>query len=157
VAQNRQGGGAELTLRFPVSSVQVLAVPPPRLPRAVRRKGSLRVLVVDDSAENLSVTCQVLEAEGMRVRTAEGGAAALRTLRKSRFDLILCDLGMPGITGWQVAQAARRLAPATPFFLLTGWAKEISDDDERRKLVAGVLPKPVEVDDLRALLSKLAS
>ena len=96
----------------------------------------------------------MLELEGEQVQLARGGSTALDLVSSSeRFDLVLCDMSMPGLSGWQVAREIEQLAPGTPVWLLTGCAQEISPRDPRRELVRGVLPKPLEMDQLRALLS----
>ena len=72
----------------------------------------------------------------------------------SRFDLVLCDVGMPEMSGWLVAREIQRLAPGTPVWMLTGWANEISEQDPRRQYVRGVLAKPIDLDQLRDLLTE---
>ena len=70
---------------------------------------------------------------------------------------MLCNLGMPDLNGWEVAEQLRRVAPGVRVYLVTGWAHEIPDDDARRALVAGILPKPLPIDRLEALLAEGAA
>jgi CheY-like chemotaxis protein len=100
----------------------------------------------------------VLEDLGQDVETAPSGPAALARLdHGARYDLVLCDVGMPEMSGWKVAEEVRRRAPDARLFLVTGWAHEIAPDDPRRRLVDGVLPKPLPVDVLRSLLARPAA
>ena len=114
----------------------------------------LRILIVDDQVDNLEILREVLELEGQEVEVAQSGPEALEHFeRGERFDLVLCDVGMPEMNGWQVALEIRGLAPGTPVWMLTGWAHEIDAADPRRQLVGGVLGKPLDLDALRELLA----
>jgi signal transduction histidine kinase/CheY-like chemotaxis protein len=149
----RNDHGAVFELAFPVSS----CAPRPERPAAVAPPGGARVLVVDDDPDVLEAVSLVLEDLGQVVDTAPSGPAALAQLDGgARYDLVLCDVGMPGMSGWSVAEQVRRRAPGVRLFLITGWAREIGPDDARRGLVDGILPKPLPVDALRALLATAA-
>ena len=92
--------------------------------------------------------------EGHRVDAAGSGVAALERFRRGeRYDLVLCDVGMPQMSGWQVVREIRRIAPSVRIWLLTGWANEISEHDPRLGDVQGVLGKPLDLEQLRSLLS----
>jgi CheY-like chemotaxis protein len=148
-ASNRASGGAMFTLAFP------FAVPAQR--REARSGGEgrpARVLLIDDEIDNLEVLQELLEMEGHHVDAAGSGPAALeRFHRGERYDLVLCDVGMPQMSGWQVVREIRRLAPGVRIWLLTGWANEISEHDPRLRDVQGVLGKPLDLEQLRLLLS----
>jgi two-component system cell cycle sensor histidine kinase/response regulator CckA len=88
------------------------------------------------------------------VEAASSGPEALALLdRGERFDLVLCDVGMPEMSGWQVAREIQRIAPGTTVWMLTGWANEIGEADPRRRHVRGVLAKPLDLEQLRSLLT----
>jgi signal transduction histidine kinase/ActR/RegA family two-component response regulator len=148
-AQSRRGEGTTFTLTFPLAA-------PPRLehPRAAAPQATRRVLIVDDEEDNVDVLREVLELEHQEVTTALSGPEALSWFeRGDRFDLVLCDVGMPQMSGWQVAREIERLAPSTPVWMLTGWANEIGEGDPRLRYVRGVLAKPLDLDELRRLLA----
>jgi len=149
-AHSRRGEGTTFTLTFP------LAAPPRRAPPrpAHAERQSRRILIVDDELDNLEVLREVLELENQRVEAASSGPEALALLdRGERFDLVLCDVGMPEMSGWQVAREIQRIAPGTPVWMLTGWANEIGEADPRRRYVRGVLAKPLDLELLRSLLT----
>src|SRR3954468_8342004 len=104
-----------------------------------------RILLVDDEEDNLDALQELL--------TLEGQAAVDRFLKGERFDLVLCDVGMPGMSGWQVVEEIRRIAPETQVWLVTAWANDIPSDDPRRRNVRGVLPKPLDLDYVHQLVS----
>jgi signal transduction histidine kinase/ActR/RegA family two-component response regulator len=147
-AQSRHGEGTTFVLTFPCAA-------PPRLdrPQPPPQPGTRRILIIDDEADNVDVLQELLELEHHQIRTARSGPAALALFeRGERFDLVLCDVGMPEMSGWQVAREIQQLAPGTPVWMLTGWANEIAESDPRRCLVRGVLAKPLDLDQLRSLL-----
>jgi two-component system cell cycle sensor histidine kinase/response regulator CckA len=148
-ASNRATGGAVFTLAFPC------AAPAQRQKaRAGGERRPVRVLLVDDEVDNLEVLQELLEMEGHRVDAAPSGPAALeRFHRGERYDVVLCDVGMPQMSGWQVVREIRRIAPDVRIWLLTGWANEISEHDPRLADVQGVLGKPLDLEQLRLLLS----
>jgi two-component system cell cycle sensor histidine kinase/response regulator CckA len=148
-AQSRPGEGTLFKLSFPLAAPRKREPAQPLAPRQGRR-----ILLIDDEADNREALAEVLAVEGQEVVTARSGAEAVaRIERGERFELALCDVGMPEMSGWQVAREIARLAPDTAVWMLTGWANEIGGSDPRRKFVRGVLAKPLDLDQLRSLLS----
>jgi signal transduction histidine kinase/ActR/RegA family two-component response regulator len=149
-AHARRGEGTTFTLSFPVAGPPRLA-PPHAVQKERRRR---RILIVDDEQDNLDVLREVLELEDQEVTAARRGPEALSLFDSGeRFDLVLCDVGMPEMSGWQVAREIQRIAPGTPVWMLTGWANEIGESDPRRRAVRGVLAKPLDLEQLRTLLT----
>ena len=149
-ATSHRGAGTTFALSFP------LATAPHREPVPSKRQAQTlhRILIIDDEADNLDVLREVLEIEQQEVSAAKSGPVALALFDAGkRFDLVLCDVGMPEMSGWHVAREIQRIAPGTPVWMLTGWANEISEQDPRRQFVRGVLAKPIDLDQLRNLLS----
>ncbi|MFL5310532.1 MAG: ATP-binding protein [Myxococcales bacterium] len=157
IARNRPPLGAELVLRFPLASQDraPAETQPPRRSDAPLR--SLRILLVDDDVDCLAVTQAVLETEGVSADTAQTGAEAMRMLHAGSYDLLLCDIGMPEMSGWQVAQEARMHWPGMPIYMVTGWGKDFLSGRSRPSQVDGVLGKPLELGELRAVLRSVAS
>jgi signal transduction histidine kinase/ActR/RegA family two-component response regulator len=149
-ATNRAGGGSVFTLEFPLASRSARRA-------AEQQKDSgqrLRVLLVDDEPDNVEVLQELLALEGHHAETATSGRAALDLFASGhQYDLVLCDVGMPEMSGWQVVRELHRLEPRLPIYLLTGWANEIGEHDPRLRSVRGVLGKPLDLDELRAILA----
>jgi CheY-like chemotaxis protein len=156
-ARNRLPQGAEFVLRFP----RIDGEQPVRMSQAPGATSpldrSLRVLLVDDDPDCLSVTEEVLLHEGVAVTAANSGAEAVTKLGEERYDLLLCDVGMPGMSGWEVAREARMRQPGLPIYMVTGWASEFGDGSIRPTSVDGVLGKPLDLDDLRGVLARAAA
>jgi DNA-binding response OmpR family regulator len=125
--------------------------------RSEAPRRSLRVLLVDDDVDCLAVTQVIVEAEGASVDIAHSGAEELRMLHDRRYDLLLCDVGMPEMSGWQVAQEARLQWPRMPIYMVTGWGNDFLRDGSRPSDVDGVLGKPLDVGELRSVLLRTSA
>jgi CheY-like chemotaxis protein len=122
--------------------------PPTRLPRTAR------VLVVDDEAEVLRALADMLVLDGHVAIACADGEAALQALETDTFDLVLTDLGMPGLGGWEVARAAKKRHPGLPVGLVTGWGDTIDLAEASQRGIDFLLPKPFQLHDLRAVLAR---
>jgi PAS domain S-box-containing protein len=148
------GHGTTATLHFQTAHAvpERGATPTPR--SAVVRK---RILLVDDDAMVRRTLASLLRAAGHAVTEAEGGAAGIALLEKDAIDLVLTDLGMPEVTGWDVASAARVRLPQVPVVLLTGWGEHGAAETPAPGLVDRVLGKPVRLEDLLGVIGELTA
>ncbi|MGH2351632.1 MAG: response regulator [Chloroflexota bacterium] len=113
----------------------------------------VRVLVVDDDEDIREVVTMALEDEGHEVQAAPHGAAALERLRHWQPDVILLDMRMPVMDGWEFAHQYHQMPePHAPIVVVTA----ARDALERATQIAaaGALAKPFEVDDLLAVVSR---
>jgi signal transduction histidine kinase len=114
-----------------------------------------RVLVVDDHADAADSLAMLLRAQGHAVRVARNGPDAVAAVTTDPPEVILLDLGMPGMDGFEVARQVRNGHGRGVFLVaLTGWGQE---EDRRRTREAGFdhhLTKPADPDELRALLTR---
>jgi PAS domain S-box-containing protein len=155
------GAGSEFTIRLPL-----LWRDEGREMRDEKRKNasdssliphSLKVLVVDDNTDAAQSAAMLLVMQGHRVETAHDGPSALEAARAFRPEVVLLDIGLPGMDGFEVARAMRaQLGNGTPVLVaVTGYGQE---EDRRRSQEAGFdrhLVKPVEPAALAALLGSL--
>ncbi|MFH1681094.1 MAG: ATP-binding protein [Candidatus Eisenbacteria bacterium] len=131
-------------------------LPAGRAPRepVVSLPAGLRILVADDEERIVEVVTRILEAQGSQVIVCPGGRQAVDRLgRGERCDLVVTDLGMPEVSGWDVARVARGLLPGVGILLLTGWGLQISRADAEGRGVDVVLAKPFTV---KAFLEAIA-
>jgi PAS domain S-box-containing protein len=153
--------GTTFRLRLP-------ALPEPERPsphrdapqrRDLSRSPKRRVLIVDDNADALESLCRLVSLMGNDVRRAHDGLEALEVARTFRPDIVLMDLGMPNLSGFEAARRMRQEPWGGGLSLVatTGWGQ---DDDRRRTAEAGFdrhLVKPIAVDSLREVLSDFAA
>jgi CheY-like chemotaxis protein len=115
----------------------------------------VRVLLVEDDDDNRELMCEVLETAGHQVLAAASGAAGLRLLSERSVDVLVTDVGMPGMGGLEVARAARKIAPHVPVIVVTGYAEREDINSARGREVDAVLVKPVDPDALTATVEQL--
>jgi CheY-like chemotaxis protein len=125
---------------------------------------SLKVLVIDDSITLLRVLQEGLEEFGHTIIGAQSGHEALEILEDTPVDVIVCDLGMPDMNGWDVGKAVHdifsqgRTRTKIPFILLTGWAARLTPEDTRPEAgVDAILEKPIDLIALAKKVSELAT
>ncbi|HEX9049027.1 MAG TPA: response regulator [Anaeromyxobacter sp.] len=114
----------------------------------------LRVLLVEDDDDNRELMAEVLAGAGFEVVTAASGPEGLRSLSERSVDVIVTDVGMPGMGGLELAAAAKRVAPSVPIVVVTGWAER--EDIASTREVAAVLVKPVDPETLAQAVSDVA-
>lgn len=114
-----------------------------------------RILVVDDNQDSAESLALLLEIYGHEVRTAFAGPAALETASTFRPDVVLLDIGLPGMDGYEVARRLRAEHDRCRLIALTGYGR---DDDRERSREAGFdhhLVKPVDLNELARVLGPL--
>lgn len=151
------GRGSTFTVRLPVSvEISALEAPPASAPEPARVH-PCRILVVDDNRDSAESLAMLLSLSGHEVRTANDGLAALDVARAFRPRVVLLDLGMPRLNGYDAARAIRAEPWGSNLVLiaLTGWGQE---EDKRRTAEAGFnahLIKPVDHHAFEELLTSL--
>ena len=149
------GKGTTMRLVFPVGAQETQPVPT----EAPEQTPALRVLCIDDEPIVLGVLESLLQQLGHHTQTATGGEQGLRLFRGSScdrrsFDVVITDLGMPGMDGRSLAKQLKSESPSTPVILLTGWGMFLKMEDRTSPSVDLVLSKPPSLDDIqRGLLS----
>jgi two-component system CheB/CheR fusion protein len=150
------GLGSEFTIHLPRSLVAPNAAKPEGQPisGAGPHGGRHRVLVVDDNSDAADTLAMLLEMNGYSVSVAHSGEDALQLARQVVPDAIILDIGMPGITGYEVARRVRGEPWGGKVFLIaaTGWGQK---EDKARALAAGFdhhLTKPLNPDEVEKLL-----
>jgi two-component system, OmpR family, response regulator len=116
---------------------------------------AIRVLLVEDDDDNRELMAEVLEAAGFTVATAATGPDALALLSAATFDVLLTDVGMPGMGGLEVARAAKQVRPGLSIAVVTGFAERDDIARAQGREVDAVLVKPVEPEVLTAKVTEL--
>ena len=142
------GAGTTVTLWLPAATRAEEPIPVSDNNHA-GRVGS--VLVIDDETDVRDLVVDVLRSRGHHITAAAGGREGLERFEAGRYDVVLTDLGMPEVNGWEVARAVKASRTATSVLLLTGWADAM--DVDSASLVDGVLRKPFGVDQLAAAVA----
>jgi CheY-like chemotaxis protein len=142
----------ERSQRLPVLADPLEAIELPRLDHTT-------LLIVDDEPDGRQLMVRILEGRGAKVTAVAGGAEALELLKAQEFDILVSDIGMPGLDGYELMRRVRlldsnRLGPI-PAIAVTAYARA---EDRQRSLLAGYqmhLAKPIEARELVAGIASL--
>jgi PAS domain S-box-containing protein len=107
-----------------------------------------RVLVVEDEEKVRVLLNEAFRAEGHDVTEASTGAEALNFLDKCEFDLMVCDLGLPELSGLHVARWVKEFRPDLPVIIATGFAEMIAEEDYQKARIDDVIRKPYSLADV---------
>ena len=147
------GLGTTFTVRLPLAghSQGALADPQP----AMAPLQGLRVLLVDDMEDALALFAVVLEHEGAQVDTATSGAAALELLAHNSYDLLISDIGMPGMDGYALLAALRTLPGHAQMrtLAMTGYGRAADAERAKREGFDAHITKPVDFDALKKTIA----
>jgi signal transduction histidine kinase len=151
------GKGAEVTVCLPAHVGEAAKTEAPAAPVRIapQKHGASRILVVDDLAASAETLMTLLEMEGFEVKIAHEGQAALAMAREFRPDVVLLDIGLPGMNGFEVAHGLRAQPESRDALLiaLTGYGEA---ESRNRSAQAGFdfhMTKPADVNLLLAMLS----
>jgi len=152
-----RGRGSEFVVRVPLSTSQVGPAPTPPPPSGGKDRGR-RVLVVDDNEDSAASMALLLQSVGHSACTANDGHAALEVAEKIRPEVVLLDLGMPDLDGYEVARRMRGRPWGKEILLvaLTGWGQQEARDRSRTAGFDAHLVKPVELDALLRIVDRNA-
>ncbi len=141
------GRGTTFRLVFPSADVPLVASDetPPDPPVEVEPG---RILVIDDEPSIAELLQEALSGDGHWVETALSGTDGARMACMSAYDLVFTDLGMPDLSGWEVASRILEHKPELPIVLVTGWGANLDEEEVRTRGIAAVVHKPFEIDEL---------
>ena len=156
------GKGSEFIVRLPLLKLAGLA-PAPKAPKAAKKSSSssekrMRVLVVEDNVDAAESLAQLLRNAGHDVEVVHDGHAAVETILTKKPEVVLLDIGLPGLDGYQVAEQIQRqgVQPPPHLIAVTGYG---SDADMMRAKEVGIdqfIVKPVDPRRLKHMLAMIA-
>ena len=126
--------------------------PPPFRPRGVGK--SARILVIDDDVAVREVLADILRSGAHEVVAAGTGAEGMTLFESGAFDVVFTDLGMPGMSGWEVARGIKTLRPGTPVGLITGWGSSLEEAELAAHGVDLIIPKPFRFERVLELVDE---
>lgn len=145
------GQGTTVTLSFPIAG-EIRASADLRPARLARWAS---ILVVDDEPLVRDVAARTFLLRGFRTIAADSGADAVRVFsEQGPFQVVIVDLGMPGMNGFETAHAIKQLNPRTIIILMTGWAAELDAKKMREAGIDRAIAKPFDVDQVIQLISE---
>jgi PAS domain S-box-containing protein len=140
-----EGEGTTFTIKLPISEkiVKEEKVNPAQI-----EKRKAKILVIEDEENVRDLLSSILIKGGHEVETAISGTQGIEIFRKKKFDLVFSDLGMPGLSGWQVAEKVKSINGRVPVVLITGWDIKQEESEMKNSYVDLIVHKPFKVDQV---------
>ncbi len=150
--------GSEFLIRLPIEKFHSTAMPSHPVETPVQKSHPLRVLIVDDNVDTVLSFSMLLKASGSEVKTAHDGPTAVKIAQEYVPDVVLLDIGLPGLNGYEVARQIRKQPSLRNVVLvaLTGYGQE---SDKQASTEAGFnhhLIKPARIAEIRQILETVA-
>jgi len=114
-------------------------------------KDLVNILYVDDEEGIVDTISEMFELDGFRIISTSKSQKAIDIINEKNIDILVTDLGMPGINGWELAKSCREKNPASYIILATGWGNQI-EDDYLSKGINYVLSKPYKYEQLKNII-----
>ena len=118
-------------------------------------EGSIRVLWVDDEEIIRNVGEKLLKILNHSVDVAANGEEALNLLQNNQYDLMITDIGMPNMSGWQLAERIKGNYPEMKVAVVTGWGADVSNEEKEKYGLGYVLAKPIRMVQLKHLVGEV--
>jgi len=156
--ESEPGRGTTFKISLPVAETESATADESPKQEASVGEDKLRVLVVDDETAVREVLREALEAEGCEVMVAESGEMALKLYDSSkvRVDIVFTDIGMPEMSGWELASEIRKRSETIPLAIVSGWADAISCDARQEIKADWVVSKPFDIATIAGIASEVA-
>jgi CheY-like chemotaxis protein len=116
-------------------------------------KNSAKVLWVDDEKVIRDMGKALVKALGHSADVAASGEEALRLLLNNQYDLMITDVGMPNMSGWQLAEKIKGNYPEMKVAVVTGWGADVSEEEKEKYGVCYVLGKPIDMCQLEYIVA----
>lgn len=149
--ESEEGKGTTVTIKLPV----------PHELKEVAEKGitvqeinRANILVIEDEEMVRVILEQLLTRSGHNVFKASSGEEGLNIFDKGGVDMVFTDLGMPGMSGWEVAKSVKAKDSGVPVVLITGWGVQIDDDEVKKSGVDLVISKPFNIDQVLNIVAE---
>jgi signal transduction histidine kinase/CheY-like chemotaxis protein len=164
--ESQYGSGSEFRITLPVATIAEispridLADPAPTICKSgdtlPALKARPRLLVVDDEDFVRDLLQEILEGEDCEVQLAASGNEALALFRESKFDAVCTDIGMPGMSGWELAREIRQRDQRIPIAVITGWGEAVGSNEQKAAGVEWVIAKPFTAERIAELVRDIA-
>lgn len=155
-AESQLGHGTSFVIKLAVAKQTAAIQPSVSLkPAIVVAPVALRVLVVDDEDYVRELLHDILSSLGHQVVEAEGGSKALELMESQNFDAVFTDIGMPGMSGWELARLIRERNDEIPLAILTGWGDALTSTEQKAAKVNWMVAKPFLIERIAEIVSQI--
>lgn len=167
--ESQYGSGTEFRITLPLAKIadkkvdetECTAAPLPApavdVELTPHERPLTRLLVVDDEDFVRELLRDILEGEQCEVFLAESGAEALSLFGRMEFDGVFTDIGMPGMSGWELAREIRQSNTRIPIAVITGWGEAVGSNEQKAAGVNWIVAKPFTADRIVELVQEIGA
>ena len=148
--ESEEGKGAAFTVKLPQHEGAPGEIKEEEILPAQKRRAT--ILVVEDEEDVRELLKDILTDGGHAVEFTPDGQKGIELFQQKKFDLVFTDLGMPGMSGWQVAENIKKISRETPVALITGWEVKRKESELKKSGVDLVVKKPFRVNEVLQLV-----
>ncbi|MEO8433883.1 MAG: ATP-binding protein [Pyrinomonadaceae bacterium] len=156
-AETELGRGTSFVIKLAIAEQTVAAQPSVASlkPAILVAPVAVRILVVDDEDYVRELLGDILKSLGHQVVEAEDGFKALELLASQTFDAVFTDIGMPGMSGWELARLIRERNDEIPLAILTGWGDALNSTEQKAAKVNWMVAKPFLIERIAEIVSEI--
>ena len=147
-----EGKGTTFTIKLPIIEKTLKKGRKIKTTQGGERKA--RILVIDDEEEVRQLLSDILLSEDHEVETASDGSQGVEQFKQKSFDMVFTDLGMPGMSGWEVARSIKSINNKVTVALVTGWHIEFAEEELKGKGIDFMMNKPFEIKNILKLVQE---
>jgi len=148
--ESTEGRGTTFTIRLPIIHAEQTDIQAPVTNRVLPST----VLIIDDDDNMREVLSDTLVQSGCSVDQSASGEGGLDLFGTQQYDIVMTDLGMKDMSGWDVARIVKEKSPETPVVMLTGWGAQIDEKTAGKRGIDFIMAKPFKIDKIRELVNK---
>ncbi len=152
LVESEEGRGTVFTIHLPICE-KAGQEKPAAAPAAASGKKA-RILIIEDEEEIRQLLRDIVISQGHEVEVAPDGKQGLALLRSGDYDLVCTDLGMPGMSGWQVAEEIKHMGKKVPVAVITGWSVHLNEPGMKEKGVNFIIQKPFQINRILKLVQE---
>jgi CheY-like chemotaxis protein len=149
--ESKLGQGTTFTIILPIGGEEKEEAVSPQ---TIKKGKEARILVIDDDEFVRSVLSRALAQANHQVTLAENGEKGIQVFKEGKFDIVLTDLGMPGMSGWEVCRIIKEISPHTPVGMITGWGVEKIRNEVEEYGLDFFISKPFDFNQILNVISE---
>lgn len=146
-----EGKGSIFTIKLPVPK-EAREEAKREIPHKKVKKS--QILLIEDENQLRKVLGEMFEVLGHKVTQVSSGKEGLKIFKRKKFDMVFTDLGMPELSGWEVASRVKQMNSHMPVVMITGWGDQFSEERLKRSGVDIIVSKPFRIDQVREVLAE---